>query len=156
MPERQDRYRQNAAVIITDGLGNVLLCRRSEPPVGAIQTVQGGIDEGETAKEAAARELFEEVGLKEGDFEIIAEAPETYKYDWTEPPTTPRQEEYKGQEQHFFLAKVSPDAKFDLSAHGHQEFIEVFWGSAAEMAMDAWDFKRPNIEKALRAFNLIP
>src|SRR4051812_25684578 len=56
-----------ARVLLVDGLGRVLLFRGHDPArpdAGSWWfTVGGGLDEGESHREAAARELFEETGL---------------------------------------------------------------------------------------------
>jgi len=59
--------RQAARVLLLDGSGRVLLFRGHDPgrpDAGSWWfTVGGGVDEGESPREAAARELFEETGL---------------------------------------------------------------------------------------------
>lgn len=149
-------YRQNAAVIVTDGQGRVLLCRR----VGAfphVQTVQGGVDPGETDQEAAVRELYEEIGLRTEQVTIIAEMAEKYRYDFSPEVIgdDPYLNQFRGQEQTFFLAQVDPNVQFDLSAHGAQEFQDVWWGTPEEFVREAWDLKREGIATALRAFGLL-
>lgn len=148
-------YRQNAAVIITDGQGRVLLCER----VGKlpfVQTVQGGIDVGESARTAAERELGEEIGLRPEQFAIIAECPTTFTYEFTpDMSLAPDFTRFRGQEQTFFLAKVDPGAQFILDAHHEQEFERVWWGVPEEFVREAWDLKRPGIEMALKAFGLL-
>lgn len=149
-------YRKNAAVIITDGQGRVLLCKRNDPKFPAVQTVQGGIDVGETARQAAIREVGEEVGVSPEKVEIIAELPEKSYYDFA--PTFSLYggfEKYRGQEQTFFLAKVDPRTEFVLDADDNQEFVKVWWGTPEEFVHEAWDLKRPGIEKALRGFGLL-
>lgn len=149
-------YRQNAAVIITDGQGRVLLCTR----IGIdafVQTVQGGIDPGETAREAAARELGEEVGLRPDQFTIVAECPGTFAYDFTPEMTlSPSFAAFRGQEQKFFLARVAPDTTFVLDGHHEQEFSRVWWDTPQELVRRAWEGKRPGIQKALEVFGLLP
>lgn len=151
-------YRPNAAVIVTDGNGRVLLCERADMP-GAVQTVQGGIDEGETPLEAARRELEEEIGLKPSQFEIIGSVPETFKYVWPpevlarvrdERPDAP----HIGQEQTIFLARVAPDAAFDLDAHV-REFSRVWWGTPQEMVDGAWEYKKPVLRAAFERLGLL-
>jgi 8-oxo-dGTP pyrophosphatase MutT (NUDIX family) len=152
-------YRPNAAIIVTDGNGRVLLCERADLP-GAVQTVQGGIDEGETPERAARRELAEEVGLMEPDYEIVSSIAEPLRYVW--PPELRdrlREQrdafaEFEGQEQYFFLARVSPDVTFDLDAHV-REFSRVWWGLPEEMIEGAWEYKKPNLKSALRQFGLL-
>jgi 8-oxo-dGTP pyrophosphatase MutT (NUDIX family) len=62
--------RRAARVLLVDGAGRVLLFRGhdpSRPEAGSWWfTVGGGLDDGETAREAAARELFEETALRIG------------------------------------------------------------------------------------------
>lgn len=149
-------YRQNAAVIITDGQGRVLLCQRNDPAHPFIQTVQGGVDDDETPREAAARELMEEVGLTADQFRIINELPERSFYEFTEEANDhPNLGKYRGQEQTFFLAEVDPNVAFVLDGDHEQEFRRVFWGTPQEFVEKAWGLKRPGIEKALRGFGLL-
>lgn len=151
-------YRPNAAVIVTDGNGRVLLCERADLP-GAVQTVQGGIDEGETPLEAARRELGEEIGLEPSQFEIVGSVPETFKYVW--PPEVLARvrrdrpdETHIGQEQTIFLARVAPDVEFDLDAHV-REFSRVWWGTPQEMVDGAWEYKKTVLKSALEHFGLM-
>ncbi|ARN73685.1 RNA pyrophosphohydrolase [Oceanicoccus sagamiensis] len=63
-------FRANVGIMIANAKGEVLWARR----VGqdAWQFPQGGIQEGESAKQALFRELKEEVGLTEKDVEVVA------------------------------------------------------------------------------------
>lgn len=147
-------YRPNAAVIVTNELGQVLLCERSDRP-GTIQTVQGGIDPGERPEQAAKRELVEELGLMPNDYEIIGHLLETTVYDWSKRVQQKLEKTgYKGQEQYFFLAKVSSKVEFNLGFH-EREFRRVWWGSAEDLLRLSWSVKRPGIEKALKGFKLL-
>jgi putative (di)nucleoside polyphosphate hydrolase len=150
-------YRPNAAIIVTDGKGHVLLCERSDLKYeGTWQTPQGGIDPGETPREAAERELGEELGLAQEEFEIIGESTKKYRYDWTESyQLLNPHREFVGQEQQFFLAKVSPDAQFYLDSVGHGEFRQVKWGSPEDLVKYCWEAKRPGIESSLKEFGLL-
>ncbi|MBI1908491.1 NUDIX domain-containing protein [Candidatus Uhrbacteria bacterium] len=151
----QKKYRPNAAVLITDGNGRVLLCERLEP-VRQVQTVQGGIDPGETAREAAVRELWEEVGLTPDQFDLVGEVPGTFRYDWPEEYRAQLKDPgaYDGQEQTVFLAKTHPDVVFDLETH-NKEFSRVWWGTPEEMIEKSWSAKRSILEAALRHFALL-
>lgn len=59
--------RQAARVLLLDGAGRLLLFRGYDPARPELGswwfTVGGGVDEGESLRDAAARELFEETGL---------------------------------------------------------------------------------------------
>lgn len=150
------KYRPNAAVIVTDGQGRVLLCERTGVGEGRIQTVQGGIDAGETPREAAIREMNEELGLSPEQFSIVDEMGPTFRYDF--PPEIRAQKPFidiDGQEQKFFLAKVDPDVVFRLDADEVQEFSSVSWGKPEELAEQIWEAKRPGTIAALRHFGLL-
>lgn len=156
-------YRPNAAVIVTDGNGRVLLCERADATFPflqsfpRVQTVQGGIDEGETARDAAIREVGEELGLRPEQFTIVDELSQTYKYDFPAEVMKRRWfNKYRGQEQTFFLAKVDPATPFVLDADKVQEFSRVWWGTPQALADAIWDIKRPGTVAALKAFGLLP
>ena len=152
-------YRPNAAVIVTDGNRRVLLCERADMP-GAVQVVQGGIDEGETAEQAARREVWEEIGLTNEQYDLIDSLPEPLRYTW--PPEVrekfwknkPELQDNVGQEQSFFLARVAPDTTFVLDAH-HREFSTVKWGTPQELVDGCWEYKRRVLEQALKGFGLL-
>lgn len=156
----EKKYRPNVAVIVTDGHGRVLLCERmpdtSETVDRVLQTVQGGIDPRETPREAAFRELYEEIGVPSDKVEIMAESTDKYSYDWSEEyKKTLHPDSFSGQEQQFFLAKVDSDFPFNLKTVPPQEFKSVRWGSAEELLAGLWAPKRPGTEAALREFGLL-
>lgn len=147
------------AVIVTDGNGHVLLCERTETPFeGKVQTVQGGIDRGETVREAGAREMYEEIGVEEGQFEILAESEKKYRYEWPEEyrKTLSLTNPYIGQEQQFLLVKVAPDTAFRFDRDAHQEFKSVRWGMPEELVRGAWESKQPGLLGALKEFGFLP
>lgn len=55
---------ESVLVVVHDGLGRVLLIQRADNP-RFWQSVTGSLEEGEGRAEAAARELFEELGIAE-------------------------------------------------------------------------------------------
>lgn len=154
-----DNYRPNVAVLITDGRGRVLLCYRKNTTPGVtnpVQTVQGGIDPGETPLQAAEREVHEEIGLTPSMFRVIGESQEKYRYTWPNEFIQQIQgSSYIGQEQQFFLFEVDPETQFSLD-HYHQEFASVRWGTPQELIELAWDKKRPGLVAALTEFGLLP
>jgi putative (di)nucleoside polyphosphate hydrolase len=150
------KYRPNVAVLITDGQGQVLLCYRGNSAHSHVQTVQGGIDPGETPEEAATRELYEEVGIMPEDYRFIAASEIKYRYEW--PRTFLDQLKHKtyiGQEQQFFLIETKSGVEFKLDTH-EREFESVRWGTPQELVDLAWEKKRPGLENSLKEFGLLP
>ena len=76
---KEKGYRLNVGLIIADKQGKVLLCKRKG--MNSWQFPQGGIDLNESPLKAAKRELFEEVGIKSKDVELIKSLDEWLKYD---------------------------------------------------------------------------
>jgi len=147
-------YRPNAAVIIMNELGEVLLCERANRP-GTIQTVQGGIDPGETPEQAALRELTEEIGIWPSQYKLKAAMLSPKRYDWSKALQKKLAHTgFKGQEQYFFLVETSSDVEFDLSFH-FREFRRVWWDTPEQLVKLSWSKKRPGIEAALKGFGLI-
>ena len=62
------------AIVALDGRGNVLLVRQFRLPVkqSLLEIPAGGVDSGESAEEAAQRELQEETGQRAGRLERLA------------------------------------------------------------------------------------
>jgi len=124
-------YRPGVGIMLLNGEGLVFIGRRIDMPAGlaAWQMPQGGIDPGETPREAALRELKEEVGT--GKAEILAESAVWHHYDLP-PEVAGRmwQGRYRGQRQKWFALRFTgADADIDLATE-HPEF-------------DAWEWVRP-------------
>ncbi len=156
-------YRPNATVIVTDGTGQVLLCERVKSVYGGVQTVQGGVDEGETFEAAARRELAEEIGISDqATYDLTGPLYWTWKYDWPADYREKLKEQYRevfepvfvGQEQHYFLAKLHTETDFSLDHHA-QEFSRVWWASPQDLIDGIWEPKREGMRRALQEFGLI-
>gem|GEM_PF-1154951 len=152
--KKQHWYRPNAAVIVCNEKGQVLLCERADRP-GTVQTVQGGIEPDETPEQAARRELKEEIGLVGSQYELKAALIRSHRYNWT--PDVQKQlahTGYRGQDQHFFLIEVPSKTIFNLNQYD-REFCRVWWGSPEDLVRLSWSNKRPGVESALRGFGLL-
>src|SRR5271168_414026 len=92
-------YRPAVGIMLLNRLGQVLVARRTDMrAMPAWQMPQGGIDGGETPREAALRELAEEIGT--GKAEILAESKAWLRYEL--PPDRRAKVwggRYRGQEQ---------------------------------------------------------
>jgi len=114
----------------------------------AWQFPQGGIDEGETTKEALFRELEEEIGTK--DIEIIAEYPNWVSYEF---PDTIAQKmyPYDGQKQKYYLVKLKKGAKININTK-IPEFSEYKFVSTKNIYDYITIFKRTVYKQVLNYF----
>jgi len=107
----------------------------------AWQMPQGGIDPDETPREAALRELCEEVGT--GKAEIVAESHMLHRYDL--PVEIAGQMwggRFRGQKQRWFAMRFTGD-DIDINiATEHPEFDAWKWVAAEELTRLIVPFKR--------------
>jgi putative (di)nucleoside polyphosphate hydrolase len=131
MKTGKSEYRPGVGVMLLNRLGEVFVARRIDmiDAARSWQMPQGGIDKGETPRQAALRELKEEIGTDKAEF--LAESRMWLKYDlpvglaagvWGG--------RYRGQRQKWFVMRFTGnDADIDLATE-HPEF-------------DAWKWMRP-------------
>ena len=130
-------FRASVGACVTDGKGRVLALRRRGVADEAWQMPQGGIDAGETPREAVLRELEEETGLRAADVAIVAEFPEWLVYEL--PLEYRRPKVGWGQAQKWFLLRanegvtVKPDGK---------EFDAFEWVKPQELLSRVVMFRR--------------
>jgi putative (di)nucleoside polyphosphate hydrolase len=148
-------YRPNVGAVMFNRHGQVFVGLRAGTPNGAPpawQFPQGGIDDGESPKDALFRELSEEIGTANAT--LLAEYPDWLCYDL--PPellTMAFQGRFRGQRQRWFALRfLGEDCEIDLQAHGHPEFSAWRWVDLAEVPVLAVPFKRPIYEALARAF----
>ena len=102
----REGYRANVGIVVCNNKKKVLWAKRTNED--AWQFPQGGINEGESPKEAMFRELKEEVGLEPSHVEIIARTKDWLRYDvpknWIRKDWRDR---YKGQKQIWFLLRLT-------------------------------------------------
>ncbi|MEY2974514.1 MAG: hypothetical protein RIR49_934 [Actinomycetota bacterium] len=133
--------------VVRDGTGRgtldeVMAFERVDVP-GAWQLPQGGIDPGESALDAAWRELGEETGLGPDRVRLLGEFD-----DWTvyELPTAPRGSRL-GQAHRWFAFAVS-DPGIEPAPDG-VEFGAWRWMPIEELLREVADFRRPGYRRAL-------
>jgi len=106
------------------------------------QMPQGGIDKGEEPREAAFREMKEEIGTDKG--RIIGETKDWLTYDL--PPHLiglALKGKYRGQKQKWFAMRFTgQDSDIDIAADKHQEFSEWGWVPLDELVDLIVPFKR--------------
>lgn len=141
-------FRPNVAAIVTRHDGKILLCERREPR-GSWQFPQGGVETGETARDALHRELLEETGLPPETYQIL-ERREGYQYAFPDGRT---KKGFHGQIQTYFLVRglVNP---MPVSLTGDDpEFLDWKWIQPADFQM-AWlpAFKRKVYHQVFKDF----
>ena len=149
--QNKKRYRPNVAAVIVSSKypfeAELFIALRNDIE-DAWQFPQGGIDDGETPKEALFRELEEEIGT--GDVEILAEYPEWISYDF---PGTVAKKMYPfdGQTQKYFLVRLKDDSKIDLATK-EPEFSAFKFVKYKEAFKYITYFKRPVYKQVLEYF----
>lgn len=122
--------------------GFVLVAQRLDIPSAAWQMPQGGIDAGETPRQAAMRELREEVGTDRA--EIVAESGGWLTYDL--PPQLAAKlwgGRYRGQTQKWFAARfLGSDDDIDIATNS-PEFSAWKWAPLEALPSLIVPFKRP-------------
>ncbi len=138
-------YRSCVGIMLINHEGRIFFGERRDTP-GAWQMPQGGIQKGEAPRDAAIRELYEEVGVSKA--EIIGQTATTYRYDFPDflQHRSVYKGKYRGQDQHWFALRFSgTDADIDLVAHNDDEgpeFVAWQWVSLPEVSQLIVPFKR--------------
>lgn len=141
-------YRSNVGIVIMNDAGQLLWAKR----VGqdGWQFPQGGIDEGEGPEEAMYRELYEEVGLKSEDVELIAVTNGWLHYRLPENLRRNQNPKCIGQKQKWFLLKLrGSDAAIRFDCGKKPEFDDWRWTSYWYPVGQVVLFKRDVYRKAL-------
>lgn len=138
---RIEGYRPGVGVMLLDAANRVFVGRRIDIAGDNWQMPQGGIDKGETPRQAALRELKEEVGTDKA--EIIAESTRWLSYEVPSDITRRLwRGRYRGQRQKWFAMRfLGRDEDIDLMTH-HPEFDAWEWVAAAELPRLIVPFKR--------------
>jgi putative (di)nucleoside polyphosphate hydrolase len=144
-------YRPNVGIMLVNPEGKVFVGKRIDTVGEHWQMPQGGIDEGEAPREAALRELREEVGTDRA--EILAESKGWLRYDV---PTAVAGKlwrgRWKGQRQKWFLMRFTGrDDDIDLEAH-HPEFVAWRWVEPEHLPELIVPFKRQTYRDVLAEF----
>lgn len=135
------RYRRGVGIMLLNRDGKVFVGRRIDQEEEAWQMPQGGIDRGETPRDAAFRELREETGTDKA--EIVAESKDWLTYDL---PGALRgrlwRGRYVGQKQKWFAMRFQGrDGDIDLATH-HPEFSAWRWVGHDQLVTLIVPFKR--------------
>ena len=146
-------YRLGAGIMLLNREGKVFVGARIDNADDAWQMPQGGIDEDEEPWRAALRELEEETGIRPAIVEYVAEHPERLRYDL---PAEWRERlwrgEWKGQMQHWFLARfLGEDSDVNLQTD-HPEFRAWKWVDPTQLPELIVPFKRDLYRRLVEDF----
>ena len=133
-------YRPGVGVMLFNRKGLVFVGRRGDT-ADAWQMPQGGIDEGESPREAALREMMEEIGTDKAD--IVAESRDWYVYDL--PPALQARSwggRFRGQRQKWFALRFTGADRDINIATKHPEFDAWKWASVRTLPELIVPFKR--------------
>ncbi len=148
-----DGYRPNVGIILCNGEGKLFWARRFGMP-DCWQFPQGGIKWGESLKEALFRELYEEIGLRRRDVEILSRTRRWLYYRL--PPKYIRRDTHPiciGQKQIWYLLKLrSSPERICLDHTDHPEFDRWRWVDYWQPLREVIYFKREVYRRALREF----
>jgi putative (di)nucleoside polyphosphate hydrolase len=147
-------YRPGVGIMLLNRSGLVFVGQRRDYPGEAWQMPQGGIDADETPREAALRELKEEIGTDHA--EILAESRRWFEYDL--PPELQQQVwrgRFRGQRQKWFVMRFQgQDREIDIATH-HPEFSAWKWIAPADLPRLIVPFKRQLYREVLEEFKAI-
>ena len=139
-------YRPCVGIMLQNTEGDVFTAQRIDMP-GAWQMPQGGIDDGENTREAALRELQEEISVPPSSVAVVKQTANWINYDlpshllgkaWGG--------KYRGQKQHWFLMRFEGDEDLINLDTKHPEFNAWKWSTPQELVKEIVPFKRPVYE----------
>jgi putative (di)nucleoside polyphosphate hydrolase len=144
-------YRPCVGIMLLDREGRVFVGKRIDQTVEGWQMPQGGIDKGETPKQAVMRELLEETGTAKA--EILAEMDAWVTYDLPEHLIgVAFHGKYRGQKQKWFALRFTgTDADINLTAH-EPEFSSFQWVDMEKLPDLIVPFKRDSYRQVIAAF----
>jgi putative (di)nucleoside polyphosphate hydrolase len=144
-------YRANVAMIIANRAGKVFWAKRFGQE--SWQFPQGGVNPGESIVSAMYRELYEEVGLRPWDVELVACTPDWIRYELPTHMIRKHGPLCIGQKQRWFLLRLkAPDARINLHSGGSAEFDDWQWADPQLTLKKVIFFKHKSYLHAIRYF----
>lgn len=147
----KDGYRANVAIVLLNSRNRLFWGQRKNRT--SWQFPQGGVNPSETPLQAMYRELYEEVGLRPHDVEVVASTRDWFVYDIPESLVRKNSPCCIGQKQKWFLLKLkTSENNIDLEANATPEFDNWRWVSYWYPINHVVYFKQEVYKKALTYF----
>ena len=154
MSTAPDQYRPCVAIALFDEKGRVLVAERIDMTEPAWQLPQGGIDDGETAPQAALRELKEEIGTAAAT--LMGAVGDWINYDF---PGNASEEiwrgDYRGQRVKMLAFKFTGRDSDIILETDSPEFRSWRWVELEELPRLIIPFKRPLYDAAVSEFTAL-
>jgi putative (di)nucleoside polyphosphate hydrolase len=125
-------FRAGVGTVIYNADFKVAIFERTKPPIGEWEFQQGGIDVGEAPRETLWRELEEEIGLFQTDFDLVTEHPHWLLYENREVVAGELHDRI-GQAHKWFFLKLKPDVNIDISKALQDEVSDFKWTTFEEV-----------------------
>jgi putative (di)nucleoside polyphosphate hydrolase len=136
-------YRPCAGIMLANAQGLIFVGQRMDARYDAWQMPQGGIDPGEDAETAAIRELGEETGIAPHLFDIVTRSNREHLYDLPDDMIGRMWGgRYRGQRQHWFLARFKGEDSDINIVTRHQEFRAWEWAHVDTLVERIVPFKK--------------
>lgn len=145
-----DGFRPNVGIILANNQGQVLWARRINQ--NSWQFPQGGIHAHETVEQALFRELYEEIGLRQQDVEVLACTRGWLRYRLPQKLVRKNSQPLCiGQKQKWFLLRLlSDESKVRMDNSSHPEFDGWRWVSYWYPLGQVISFKKEVYRRALK------
>ncbi len=147
-------YRPGVGLMLFNSQGLVFTARRIDTSGHAWQMPQGGIDDGETPRQAAFREMKEEIGTLRA--EILGESADWLRYDLPQELIGKVWKgRFRGQMQKWFALRFTGrDCDIDIRTE-HPEFSDWRWSRFDQLVDLIVPFKRDLYRAVIAEFTPI-
>jgi len=143
-------YRAGVGIVLVNSHGQVFSGRRRDNRAHPWQMPQGGLQDGETPRQAALREVSEELGT--AAVSILEFRPDWLYYDYPAPESSRRATLFRGQRHLWYLLSFDgADADIEIEGAGG-EFSEWRWNTPSQIIDEAVPFKQPAYRQVMRYF----